>query len=29
VAKRLDGEGCLVTVYPCDKIKEGDRVWPR
>jgi hypothetical protein len=28
VAKRLDGEGFLVTAYPCDKIKEGDRVWP-
>jgi len=29
VAKRLDGEGFLVTAYPCDKIKEGDRVWPK
>jgi hypothetical protein len=25
----LDGDGFLVTAYPCDKIKEGDRVWPR
>lgn len=29
VAKRLNGEGFLVTAYPCDEIKEGDRVWPR
>ena len=29
VVKRLDGEGFLVTAYPCDKIKEGDPVWPR
>ena len=28
VVKRLDGEGFLVTAYPCDKIKEGDRIWP-
>lgn len=29
VAKRLDGDGFLITAYPCDKIKEGDQVWPR
>jgi hypothetical protein len=29
VVKRLDGEGFLVTTYPCDKIKEGERIWPR
>jgi hypothetical protein len=29
VVKRLDGEGFLVTAYPCDKIKEGERIWPR
>jgi hypothetical protein len=28
VIKRLDGEGFLITAYPCDKIKEGDRIWP-
>ena len=28
VVKRLDGEGFLVTAYPCDKVKEGNRVWP-
>jgi hypothetical protein len=28
VVKRLDGEGFLITAYPCDKIKEGDRIWP-
>jgi hypothetical protein len=27
VVKRLDGEGFLITAYPCDKIKEGDRIW--
>jgi hypothetical protein len=28
VVKRSDGEGFLITAYPCDKIKEGDRIWP-
>ncbi len=29
VAKRLDGEGFLVTAYPTDAIKEGDYIWPK
>ena len=29
VVKCLDGEGFLVTAYPCDKIKEGEPIWPR
>ena len=29
VAKRLNGEGFLITTYPTDAIKEGERVWPR
>ena len=28
VVKRLDGEGFLITAYPCDTVKEGDRIWP-
>lgn len=28
VAKRLNGEGFLVTAYPTDAIKEGMKVWP-
>jgi hypothetical protein len=28
VVKRPDGEGFLITAYPCDKVKEGDRIWP-
>ena len=28
VAKRLNGEGFLITTYPTDAIKEGER-WPR
>jgi hypothetical protein len=28
VAKRLDGEGFIVTAYLTDKIKEGELVWP-
>ena len=28
VAKRLNGEGFLITTYPTDAIKEGVRVWP-
>lgn len=29
VAKRLDGDGFLITAYPTDAVKEGERVWPR
>ena len=29
VAKRLDGEGFLITAYPTDAIKEGDSIWPK
>jgi hypothetical protein len=28
VVKRLEGEGFLITAYPCDKVKEGNRIWP-
>ncbi len=29
VAKRLDGDGYLITTYPTDAIKEGTRIWPK
>jgi hypothetical protein len=29
VAKRLNGDGFLITAYPTDAIKEGERIWPR
>ncbi len=29
VAKRLDGDGFLITAYPTDAIKEGQRIWHR
>ncbi len=29
VAKRLDGDGFLITAYPTDTIKEGERIWPK
>lgn len=29
VAKRVEGEGFLVTAYPTDTIKVGEKVWPR
>jgi len=29
VAKRLNGEGFLITAYVTDSIKEGEQVWPR
>jgi hypothetical protein len=29
VAKRLNDEGFLITTYPTDAIKEGERVWSR
>lgn len=28
VAKRLNGEGFLITAYITDKIKEGAMIWP-
>ncbi len=29
VAKRLNGEGFLITAYPTDAIKEGKQIWHR
>ncbi|MCL0056822.1 DUF4258 domain-containing protein [Dehalococcoidia bacterium] len=29
VARRLDGEGFLITAYPTNAIKEGEHVWPK
>jgi hypothetical protein len=29
IAKRLDGEGFLITTYPTDAIKEGTRIWSK
>jgi hypothetical protein len=29
VARRLNGDGFLITAYPTDAIKEGDQVWPK
>ena len=29
VAKRLNGEGFLITAYPTEAVKEGVRVWPK
>jgi hypothetical protein len=29
VAKRTNGEGFLITAYPTDAIKEGEKVWPK
>jgi hypothetical protein len=29
VAKRLDGEGFLITTYPTEAIKKEERVWTR
>jgi len=28
VAKRLNGEGFIITRYLSDKVKEGELVWP-
>ncbi len=28
VAKRLNGEGFIVTAYVTDTIKEGEELWP-
>lgn len=29
VAKRLNDEGLMITTYPTDAIKEGERVWSK
>lgn len=29
VAKRLDGEGFVITAYPTDAIKRGELVWKK
>lgn len=29
VAKQSDEAGFLITAYPTDAIKEGERVWPK
>ncbi|MGB9178291.1 MAG: hypothetical protein WCB68_03510 [Pyrinomonadaceae bacterium] len=29
VAKRLDGDGFLITTFPTDTIKEGERIWSK
>ena len=29
VAKRLDGDGFLITTYLTDAMKEGRRIWPK
>ncbi len=29
VAKQQNGDGFLVTAYPTDAIKEGERIWPK
>ncbi len=29
VARRLDGDGFLITTYPTDTIKEGEYIWSR
>jgi hypothetical protein len=28
VCKRTNGDGFLITTYPTDAIKEGERIWP-
>jgi len=29
VARRLNSDGFLITSYPTDVIKEGERIWPK
>ncbi len=29
VTRRLNGDGFLITTYPTDAIKEGERIWHR
>jgi hypothetical protein len=29
VAKRMNGDGFLITTYPTDAVKEGEKIWPK
>ncbi len=29
VVRRLNGDGFLITAYPTDSIKSGERIWTR
>ena len=29
VSKKTNGEGFLITAYPTDAIKAGDKIWPK
>ncbi|PIW63345.1 MAG: hypothetical protein COW13_01960 [Candidatus Omnitrophica bacterium CG12_big_fil_rev_8_21_14_0_65_50_5] len=29
VSKKLNGEGFLITAYPTDSIKAGEKLWPK
>lgn len=29
VARKLNGDGFLITAYPTDKMKNGETVWPK
>jgi hypothetical protein len=29
VARRLDSDGFLITTYPTNVVKEGERIWPK
>ena len=29
VAREQDGDGFLVTAYPTEAVKEGEKIWPR
>jgi len=29
MVKRLNDEGFVITTYPTDRIKEGERIWSR
>jgi len=29
VSKKTNGEGFLITAYPTDAIKAGEKIWPK
>ena len=29
VSKKVDGSGFLITAYPTDSIKAGEKIWPK
>ena len=29
VTKRVNGDGFLITAFPCHRVKRGEKIWPK